>query len=310
MRQINLKFVLLSIIFCIMILTLSSCSSKKYETNTHDITEEFNNIAIKTDTADVNIVLSESGECKVVCYEESKKSHSVVVQNSTLTVNVINDKKWYDYIGFNFDSPKITVYLPKSEYSSLIIEESTGDIEISKEFQFKDIDISLSTGDVKCYASALGDIKIAASTGSVCVESKLASSLDITVSTGKVTVSNMMCDGNISIAVSTGKTYLTNIVCKNLSSTGSTGDISLRSVISSEKIIIERSTGDVMLDGSDAAELFITTDTGDVEGSLLTEKVFIVRTDTGDIHVPNSITGGRCEITTDTGDIKISILFN
>ena len=31
-----------------------------------------------------------------------------------------------------------------------------------------------------------------------------------------------------------------------------------------------------MLDGSDAAELFITTDTGDVEGSLLTEKVFIV----------------------------------
>ena len=51
----------------------------------------------------------------------------------------------------------------------------------------------------------------------------------------------------------------------------------------------------------------ITTDTGNVKGSLLSEKVFIVSTDTGKKQVPNTITGGRCEITTDTGDIIISI---
>ena len=88
----------------------------------------------------------------------------------------------------------------------------------------------------------------------------------------------------------------------------SSGDISLKNVISTEKISVERSTGDVTLDRSDAAELFIMTSTGDVEGSLLTNKVFITKTDTGRIDVPNSIIGGRCEITTDTGDIKISIL--
>ena len=49
------------------------------------------------------------------------------------------------------------------------------------------------------------------------------------------------------------------------------------------------------------------TYTGDVEGSVLTDKVFIVRTDTGRIDVPKSITGGRCEITTETGNIKISV---
>ena len=56
-----------------------------------------------------------------------------------------------------------------------------------------------------------------------------------------------------------------------------------------------------------AAEILIKTDTGDVKGSLLSEKVFVVQTDTGSIDVPKTVSGGRCEITTDTGDIKISL---
>ena len=278
---------LLFIVFSMGLLTLTACSLSDYETNIHKINEEFDNISIKTDTTDIAFVLSDDGMCRVVCYEDAKKSHSVEVQDGTLAVNVVNNKKWYDYIGVNIDSPKITVYLPKVEYSSLIIEESTGDIKISKDFGFKSIDISLSTGNVKCYASATEAIKIVASTGDIYAESISAGSLDLTVSTGKV--------------------HLSDIMCKNLTSIGDTGDVSLINVIATEKISIERSTGDITFDRSDAAELFITTDTGNVKGSLLTDKVFITKTDTGRIDVPNSITGGRCEITTDTGDIKISI---
>lgn len=307
MRHPVLFRLLLFIVFSMGLLTLTACSLSDYETNIHKINEEFYNISIKTDTADIAFVPSNDGMCRVACYEEAKISHSVEVQNGTLTVNVVNNKKWYDYIGVNIDSPKITVYLPEVEYSSLVIEASTGDIEISKDFKFKSIDISLSTGDVKCYASATEAIKIAASTGDIFAESISAGSLDITVSTGKVTVSSVTCEGDITVGVSSGKAYLTDVTCKNLTSTGSTGDVSLRNVISKEKISVERSTGDVTLDRSDAADLFITTSTGDVEGSLLTDKVFITKTDTGCINVPNSITGGRCEITTETGDIKISI---
>ena len=307
MRRTALSLFSILITFGVIMLTMTACTSGNYETHTYEINEVFYNIVIKTDTADIAFVPSDDGICRVVCYEEAKKSHFVEVQNGTLTVNVVNDKKWYDYIGVNIDSPKITVYLPEAEYSSLVVEESTGDIEISKNFGFKSIDISLSTGDVKCYSSAKEAIKIVASTGDIYAESISASSLDLTVSTGRVTVSDITCEGDITIGVSTGKAYLSDIVCKNLTSTGSTGDISLKNVISTEKISIERSTGDVTLEASDAKEIFITTDTGDVKGSLLTNKVFITKTDTGRINVPNSITGGRCEITTDTGDIIISI---
>lgn len=308
MRRTALSRLLLLITFGIMILTMTACSSRNYETNIHKVNEEFNNISIKTDTADIAFVLSDDGMCRVVCYEDAKESHSVEVQNGTLTVNVDNDKKWYDYIQVNIDTPKITVYLPESEYSSLVIEESTGDIEISSDFEFTSIDISLSTGDVKCYASAAEAIKIVASTGDIYAESISASSLDITVSTGKVTVSDVTCDADITIGVSTGKTELSNIVCKSVISTGSTGDILLQDVIAIEKFLIERSTGDVTFNSCDAAEMYVKTDAGDVKGTLLSDKVFITETDTGNIRVPNSITGGKCEITTDTGDIKIEVI--
>jgi len=52
--------------------------------------------------------------------------------------------------------------------------------------------------------------------------------------------------------------------------------------------------------------LRIKTDTGNVTGTLLSEKVFLVETDTGRINVPRTTAGGVCEITTDTGDVLLS----
>ena len=51
----------------------------------------------------------------------------------------------------------------------------------------------------------------------------------------------------------------------------------------------------------------IETDTGDVDGTLLSDKLFLTETSTGDIRVPNTADGGICDIKTDTGDIKIAI---
>jgi DUF4097 and DUF4098 domain-containing protein YvlB len=131
--------------------------------------------------------------------------------------------------------------------------------------------------------------------------------LDITVSTGNVSIYDVLCNGDIKIKVSTGKSTLSNIKCQNITSTGNTGDIIMKNVIASELLSIKRSTGDVTLDGCDAAEISITTDTGDVQGTLFSDKVFIVQTDTGRVDVPHTVSGGKCEITTSTGDIKFAV---
>ena len=100
---------------------------------------------------------------------------------------------------------------------------------------------------------------------------------------------------------------LVGVKCNKFSTSGSTGDTLLKNVIANEKLYAKRSTGDIRIEKCDAGEIFIETDTGHVKGTLLTDKVFIVETDTGSINVPKTTSGGRCEITTDTGDIKISI---
>lgn len=281
-----------------------------YETNTYEISEAFDSISMNTDTADIAFAFSDDGKCRAECREKENAKHSVTVENSTLTVELIDERSVYDfigYIGLNFVTPKITVYLPKAEYAALSISESTGDIEIPKEFKFEGVDISLSTGDVDFFASASKMIGIKTSTGDIRVEDVSAGMLDLSVSTGEITVSNVVCKGNVKLNVSTGKTNLTDIECKNVISNGNTGEIFLNNVIAEETFSIERSTGDVKFDGCDAVEILVETDTGDVTGSLLTGKVFITQTDTGSVDVPKTAAGGKCEITTDTGDIKITI---
>ena len=282
-------------------------STGKYETNDHEIAENFKSISIITNTADIVLLPSENSKTSVSCYEQRNVKHLVAVNDGALVIEVVDTRKWYEHIGINFGTPKITVYIPQGEYGKLSIKSSTGDVEIPKEFKFENIDISESTGNVTNYASASEDIIIKTSTGNIHVENVSANTIDLSVSTGEVTVSDVTCEGDVKINVSTGKTNLTNIRCKNLVSTGNTGAISLKNVIAAEKFSIERSTGDVKFDGCDAAEISIETDTGDVRGCLLTDKIFIVQTDTGDVDVPKTVTGGKCEITTSTGDINISI---
>ncbi len=283
-------------------------STAKFESNTYTVSDEFDSISIQTDTADIIFVAADDGICRVVCYEEENIKHSVAVQNNALTVRVVDQRAWYEYIGITFGTPKVTVYLPEREYASLHIKESTGDVELPKEFTFGSIDILASTGDVNCHASASELMKIKLNTGDIHVENISAEALDLTVSTGKVTAKSIVCENDFSINVSTGKTYLTDVKCESIISNGSTGDMSLKNVVAEKKFSIKRDTGDIILDGCDAAEIFVETSTGDVKGSLLSSKVFIVESDTGRVNVPKTVTGGRCEIITDTGDIKINVL--
>ena len=282
-------------------------STFEAETNEYEIGEVYNNISIISQTADIVFAPSESEKSKVVCYEQTNMKHSVSVKENTLTIKLEDTRKWYDHIGIFFKTPKITVYIPKGEYGNLSVMSTTGDVEITKDYKFKSIDISESTGDISCYASALENVKIKTSTGDIRVDNVSVGSLELSVSTGKVTVSGANCEGNVTVNVSTGKAYLTDTMCKNLISSGDTGDISLTNVIAAENFSIERSTGDVKFISCDATELFIDTDTGDVTGSLLSDKVFITDTDTGSVDVPKTVTGGKCEISTDTGNIKITI---
>ena len=283
-------------------------STVKLVTNHHEISQTFQNIRVNTETADIIFAVSGDGQCRVECFEENKAKHSVTVQEDTLVISVVDQKLWYDHIGFSFNSPKITVYLPKADYGALKIKETTGKIDIPKDFLFESIDISLTTGDVSMCASASDNTKINTTTGRIYADSISAGSLDLSSTTGDIQMSDVTCTEDINIHITTGITELTNITCKNFTSNGSTGKIFLKNVVAEEKLSITRSTGSVTFDGSDADEIMVEVDTGSVTGTLLSEKTFIAESNTGKVDVPKTTNGGKCEITTSTGDIKLEIV--
>ena len=286
---------------------LAKLSTVQYETNTYEVGEPFGDISLTTDTAEIVFALSGEGKCRVECREEKNARHSVAVENGTLTVKISNRRSWYDYIGFHFGSPKITVFLPDTEYAALTIRESTGNVDIPEDFTFAGADISASTGNVRFFAAARESVGIRTNTGDIRVESISAGSLDLSVATGTVMVADVTCQGEIAVGVSTGKAALTDVSCRSITSDGTTGDITLYHVIAAGRLSVGRSTGNVRFTGCDAAELYVNTTTGNVTGSLLTDKVLITDTRTGRVNVPQATSGGRCEIRTTTGDIQIEI---
>ena len=177
-------------------------------------------------------------------------------------------QKWEGGFGIDMEEPTLTLYLPKDQYAALKLMVDTGDIRVPKIFTFDRVQIGSDTGDVDFQAGVTGQAQFKTDTGTV---------------------------------------KAVGVSCGNFTAESDTGEILLENVIASGTLDVTSQTGDVRLKGCDGAEIYITTDTGDVKGTILTEKVFLTETDTGEVNVPKSLTGGRCEITTQTGDIDIMI---
>ncbi len=300
--------------------------SSRYETNTYTLSESFSDISAAVNTADVEFLPSEDATCRVVCYERENGSYAATVKDGKLTVSEKRERKWYESL-FNFGHDKISVYLPSGAYSALDIEVSTGDVSINGGLTFGDVVISVSTGEVRitdtaCQSlksngstgyvylknlSVTGKVSVERSTGAITALGLTTREVELEATTGKIELSDSTALEKISLNVNTGKAVVSDVSCSAFKSEGDTGDIILKNTVVDGVLSIERDTGDVKFERSDATEIFVETDTGSVTGTLLTDKIFISRSETGRVDVPSGTVGGRCEITTDTGDIIISI---
>jgi DUF4097 and DUF4098 domain-containing protein YvlB len=242
-----------------------------------------------------------------VCNEEERLYHSVTVRDGVLEIRRVNEREWTDNIGIHMEDSRVTLYLPRTEYGKLVIDGSTGRVDIPGDFRFQSIDVSLTTGLVYNGASASEGIRISTTTGGIGVSDVTADHMELSITTGKIEAEKVTYDGELKLYTTTGDTSLREARCRTLLSDGRTGKLFLSYVVVREMMDIWRTTGDVDIRGCDAPVIVIETDTGDVTGSLLTGKLFDIRTSTGNVQVPRSTLGGECRITTSTGDIRIVI---
>ena len=281
-------------------------STENYVTNEYTVSENFKNITVIDNTADVTLLTSSEGEVKVVCYEDENEKHTVFTESDTLFIKKVKNKKWYQYIGISFKSPKVTVYIPEGEYERLSVELDTGDLSLPEGFIFESVKLESDTGDVSFAATVRSRAEIETDTGKVTFSGS-AKSLDISCETGNITLTPNATLGDIELDVDTGKISLSAVRCDSLKIESDTGSVTLRDVIATGNFGIETDTGKVTFDACDAANITVKTDTGDVRGTLLSKMHFIAKSRTGDVNVPETVSEKTCRINSSTGDIKISI---
>lgn len=262
-------------------------STQKLETSVYEFNEDFDNIVVNVETSAVTFVPSDNDVCKVACVEEERLKHSVKIQDGTLTILAVNNRKWFDNICINFQSPKVTVYLPGEKYTSLSVATATGNIEIPDKFRFETVAVAGTTSNITCHAQVSKSVEVSTTTGNITLDSAQAETVELSATTGKIIVNN--------------------VACNKLTAKSSTGPIRLKNVVAEESINAQNTTGGVEFGGCDAAGITVKTSTGDVSGTLLSEKIFFTDTSTGSVSVPKTTSGGKCEITTSTGDIDIGI---
>ena len=183
----------------------------EYYTETAIVEEDFSNIEIDIDTADVRFVLTDDDTCKVVYNETEKTEYVVTVEGGTLKIRFEDHRKWYDYIGIFFESEKMTVYLPRAEYENVSFKSDTGDLSLSG-MTLQSLTVNVRTGDVSLSGLNLQSLTVQSTTGDVALSAlNVQSALNITTDTGDVECESVNCQ-SLQIRVDTGDIELAGVI--------------------------------------------------------------------------------------------------
>lgn len=261
----------------------------RYQTKTFDLDEEFDKIKVDTDVCDVKVEKSPDGKKRVIIFDETADGieTSVGIAENTLKVVRRDRRNFYSKIGV-FQMSTITVQLAESSYDEIDIENMSGDTYLSEGLTFDEAEVSDLSGDIISYANAVQDFS-----------AKTAS--------GSLKLNNINASGEISAEAKSGDITLNNVVAGKITAQSASGDISMRNVVSKGEMMVQTASADITLDLCDAKSLNLKSASGDIEGSLLSDKMFVTHSASGDIRVPESKGEQICQISTASGDIDIII---
>lgn len=304
---IGVGVLLLFIALCSVKFDFTKLSTQNLTTKRYAVGEPFQNIRILEDSCDIRFVPSEDAQCTVLCPEGNGISHSIFIDNGTLTIEKTDKHTHKAYFGFFFEQEEITLYLPQAEYESLALEVSTGNVEIPKDFAFTSASIKNSSGDTCFDAAVKKDLSVHSGVGNLSISPSSAQNIDLQTTSGDIELSNTINSNHISVITTIGNLSVSDVTAQNMDISSTNGDVELSNVIASNRIQATSTIGNISLNHSDATSLDINTTSGNVSAVLLSDKIFHADSTSGDVNIPTTNIGGECSISTGIGDIDVEI---
>ncbi|MEG0663958.1 MAG: DUF4097 family beta strand repeat-containing protein, partial [Clostridia bacterium] len=117
-----------------------------------------------------NIKKSDTNEIVLSYYESEKETYEFTDENGVLSVSLKNNKKWYEYIGVNFDFSDKSIFLevPENFNFDLYVKTSNGKISIKDINTINNIDLKTSNGTIDVdNVESTGNISLISSNGKI-----------------------------------------------------------------------------------------------------------------------------------------------
>ena len=305
---------------------MTAMNTVEYVTVTHEVKETFTGIEVVTASAQIILVPSEDGECRVVCHDREGVEYSAEVENNTLMVSLTKDNAANIFFGISImEYPSVTVHLPQTEYDRAVLESTSGGIDVPDTLGFETARLSCTSGSVSYAARTEQGLQAETSSGGITVKNVTGGDVELSATSGSIHLSRTSADG-VSLSSSSGAIRISEVSAGELDVNATSGSVNLEQV-SADFVRLETSSGGVHLtgvlageltantssgsvdfDGCDADIIVIKTSSGSVKGTLLSPKEFDVDTSSGSINVPEDDSeGGSCTVSTSSGSVKISV---
>lgn len=241
--------------------------------------KDIRSIELRCKSADITLSPAEDDCLRVI--STGNASYSAMAEDGLLTVE--GEGRPFDLFG----NDSLALYLPSGLYER--------------------IEAQLSSGDIAARGIQTGSLSAKTTSGSIALTDVTAdeSRLETTSGSLRVFASN---PGNCMGTVTSGDISFDGCRFAAAELKTTSGGIRLADVRAEGVLKLTTGSGSISLENGDAETLEIETGSGDVRGTLCTEKIFVARSSSGRIDVPEGVSGGICRVRTGSGDISLKLL--
>lgn len=279
-----------------------------YTEKEETITEDFVNIEVEALSGNIELFPTSSDECVVEYADSEDVTFKVDVEGDTLKVIRDDTRKWYEFIGVDFNKEYVKVYLPQGVYEDITLNTASGKIVVNDGLSCYDLKAESLSGSIRAYAvTAEGTITLNSTSGAVVADTIVAKDMKTEATSGKTTLGNIGVSDKLEVKGTSGKIEISQVNCNSVSVENASGAIILSDVIAESSFDVECVSGKIQLLGCDADNLEIDNVSGSVSGTLLSDKVFDASSTSGRVKVPDTTQGGVCKVRTTSGSIDIDI---
>lgn len=125
---------------------------------------------IRLDLSDrkVEIERSQDGKIYIDYFASDKEYYDIAVEGGTLSVGLVFDKSWTDYIAIKPEERfrQITLRLPDALFASLEVKTTNADVHISPA-AFESVAVDINGGNIAFEALSAGSISLSAKNGNI-----------------------------------------------------------------------------------------------------------------------------------------------